>query len=134
MAVNTDYDNGQCVKNQSKTNYDLRCGRTFAKLASTALTSTSGACSMDCSQSDSFTYTPTETASITATGMQPNQEVRILFLTSGTNSYTITFGTGMSSTGTLATGGTSARYFVVRFTANVAGTALYETSRTTAMA
>lgn len=134
MAVNTDYDNGQVVKNQIKTNYDLRAGRTFAKLASTALTSASNATSMDCSQSDSFTYTPTESSTITATGMQPNQTVRILFLTSGTNSYTITFGTGMHSTGTLATGATSARYFVVLFTADATGTALFEVSRTTAMA
>ena len=133
MAINTDFDNQQSVKNQSKTNYDLRCGRTFAKLASTALTSASNATSMDCSQSDSFTYTPTEASTITATGMQPNQTVRILFLTSGASSYVITFGTGMHSTGTLATGTDDGKYFVVVFTANVAGSALFEASRTAAM-
>lgn len=133
MAINTDWDNNQSVKNQSKTNYDLRVGRTFAKLASTALVSASNAITMDCSQSDSFTNTPTETTSITATGMQPNQTVRILFITSGSSSFTTTFGTGMHSTGTLASGTADAKAFVVVFTANVAGTALYEVSRTTAM-
>ncbi len=133
MAVNTDWDNQQMVRNQIKTNYDLRVGRTVAKLASSALTSSSNASTMDCSQSDSFTYTPTESATITATGMQPNQLVRILFLVSGTSNYTLTFGTGMHSTGTLAMGASDAKYFVVLFTANVAGTALFEVSRTTAI-
>ncbi len=134
MSVNTDWDNQQTTQTQIKTNYDFRVGRTTAKLASTALTSSGGVVAMDCSQSDSFTYTPTESASINATGMQPNQLVRILFLTSGGSSFTITFNTNMHSTGTLATGVTTARYFDVLFTADATGAALFEVSRYTAMA
>jgi hypothetical protein len=56
----------------------------------------------------------------------------IIVLTSGTSSYTITFGTGFRTTGTLATGTTSARYFVVDFISD--GSVMVETSRTAVMA
>lgn len=55
----------------------------------------------------------------------------VLILTSGTTSYTITFGSGFKPTGTLATGTTSARIFVVNWISD--GTNLYEAGRTTAM-
>jgi hypothetical protein len=53
-------------------------------------------------------------------------------LTSGTTSYTITFGTGFKSTGTLATGTVTAQYFNITFVSD--GSFLIETSRTVAIA
>lgn len=55
----------------------------------------------------------------------------VIILTSGTSSFTITFGTGFKPTATLATGTTSARVFVLSFISD--GTNLYEASRTVAM-
>lgn len=78
------------------------------------------------------TYTPDADATLTAAVAPAGSEVSLIVLTSGTTSYTITFGTGFKSTGTLATGTTTARTFVVRFVSN--GTAMLEVSRTTAMA
>ena len=45
--------------------------------------------------------------------------------------FTITFGCGLKSTGTLATGTTTARIFAISFISD--GTNLYETGRTIAM-
>lgn len=54
------------------------------------------------------------------------------FVTSGTTSYTITFGTGFKSTGTLATGTTTAKQFNIMFVSD--GQTLSEVAlRTTAM-
>jgi hypothetical protein len=55
----------------------------------------------------------------------------VLILTSGTTSFTITFGTGFKPVGTLATGTTAARIFAISFISD--GTNLYETGRTAAM-
>jgi hypothetical protein len=55
----------------------------------------------------------------------------VLILTSGTSSFTITFGSGFKPTGTLATGTTTARVFAISFISD--GTNLYETARTVAM-
>lgn len=55
----------------------------------------------------------------------------VIILTSGTTSRTLTFGTGFKTTGTLITGTTTSRVFVVSFISN--GTSLYEVSRTIAM-
>jgi hypothetical protein len=76
----------------------------------------------------------TVTASRTLTTTVPAAGVRcsILILTSGTTSYTITFGTGFKTTGTLATGTVSGRIFVINFFST--GTVLYEAGRTAAMA
>jgi hypothetical protein len=80
-----------------------------------------------------FKLTPTGSANINASGITANvgQRVTLIILTSGTNSYTMTFNTNFLSTGTLATGVTSAKTFVVDFVSN--GTKLIEVSRTTAM-
>ncbi len=58
-------------------------------------------------------------------------EVSVIILTSGVSSFTLTFGTGFKPTGTLATGTTSARVFVLGFLSD--GVNLYEKSRTVAM-
>jgi hypothetical protein len=55
----------------------------------------------------------------------------VIIITSGVTSRTVTFGTGFASTGTLATGVTAARRFVVSFVSD--GTRLLETGRTTAI-
>jgi len=75
----------------------------------------------------------TVTASRTLTTTVPAAGMRcsVLILTSGTTSYTITFGTGFKPVSTLATGTTSGRLFVVNFISD--GTNLYEAGRTAAM-
>ncbi len=133
MAISIQDDNNVTVKTKVRTVRDLVIGQAMCQTASTALTSTSSATAMDCSLGNHFTYTPTEASTIAASNIQPNQLVTILFLTSGSSSYTITFGTNMHSVGTLASGVTTARYFTLQFKANAAGTALFEQSRTTAI-
>lgn len=76
--------------------------------------------------------TPNSTRTLTTTVPRAGEQRTIIFLTSGTTSYTMTFGTGFKTTGTLATGGTSARRFVMEFVSD--GTYLIEMSRTTAIA
>jgi hypothetical protein len=75
----------------------------------------------------------TVTAARTLTTTVPAAGIRcsVLILTSGTSSWTITFGTGFKPTGTLATGTTASRIFVVNFISD--GTNLYESGRTAAM-
>lgn len=53
----------------------------------------------------------------------------VIIRTSGTTTRTVTFGTGFKSQGTLATGATADRFWVVNFVSD--GTFLYESSRTT---
>lgn len=76
--------------------------------------------------------TPTATATFTTTVAPAGSRASVIILTSGTTSYTITFGTGFKTTGTLATGTTTARTFVIEFISD--GTSMIEASRTAAMA
>lgn len=76
--------------------------------------------------------TPTATATFTTTVPAAGTRCSVIILTSGTTSYTMTFGTGFRSTGTLATGTVTARLFVVDFISD--GTNLLETGRTAAYA
>jgi hypothetical protein len=76
--------------------------------------------------------TPTANATFTTTVPAAGLTATIMILTSGASSYTITFGSGFRTTGTLATGTTTARYFMLSFISD--GTVLVETSRTAAMA
>lgn len=78
------------------------------------------------------TWTPNATGTVTSTVPAAGTICTLEVVTSGTTSYTITFGTGFKTTGTLATGTTSARTFMMMFKSN--GTTLNEISRTTAMA
>jgi hypothetical protein len=75
--------------------------------------------------------TPNANATYTTTVPVAGHLRQILILTSGTTSRTITFGTGFKPVGTLATGTTSARVFVLTWLSD--GTNLYEVSRTAAM-
>ncbi len=132
MAISIQDDNNVTVKTKVRTVRDLVIGQCLTKTA-TNVVPTGGTPNIDCSLGDDWTYTPAETNAMTCSNVQPNQLVTILYLTSGTNSYTTTFGTGFHSTGTLASGSSSAKYFVMVFKANAAGTALFESSRTTAI-
>jgi hypothetical protein len=75
----------------------------------------------------------TVTANRTLTSTVPPAGTRcsVLILTSGTSSYTVTFGTGFKPTATLATGTSSGKIFVINFISD--GTNLYEAGRTAAM-
>lgn len=87
---------------------------------------------MDLARNRVMELTPNSTRTLTTTVPLPSETRQLIILTSGTTSYTITFGTGFKTTGTLATGTTSARRFVINFVSD--GTYLIETSRTTAIA
>ena len=75
--------------------------------------------------------TVTAARTLTTTVPPAGCQAHTIILTSGTTSYTITFGTGFKPTGTLATGTTSGRVFVVHWISD--GTNLYESGRTAAM-
>jgi hypothetical protein len=80
-----------------------------------------------------FKISPGENETINATdGGYPGEQLSIYFDTIDTNSRTITFGTNFRSTGTLATGATAARRFVVKFESD--GIVWTEISRTAAQA
>lgn len=76
--------------------------------------------------------TPNAAATYTTAVAPAGSRASIIVVTSGTTSYTITFGTGFKTTGTLATGTTTARTFVIEFVSD--GTSMIEVSRTVAMA
>jgi hypothetical protein len=86
---------------------------------------------LSCALGDVFTLTPGQAETINATNVSAGQRVDIVVTTSGTDSYTLTFGTNFKSTGTLATGASSGKVFVVSFVSD--GTNLNEVARTTAM-
>lgn len=90
------------------------------------------ATAMDLLNNEVAQLTPTSTRTLTTTVPPAGVRRTIIILTSGTTSYTLTFGTGFKTTGTLATGATSARRFVIEFVSD--GTQLIETSRTVAIA
>ena len=91
-----------------------------------------GTTAMALAENINVRVTPTATATFTSTVPAAGLRTTIMILTSGASSYTITFGTGFRTTGTLATGTTTARYFMLSFISD--GTVLVETSRTAAMA
>lgn len=76
--------------------------------------------------------TVTANRTLTTTVPVAGQQAITIILTSGTSSYTITFGSGFKPTGTLATGTSSGKVFVIHWISD--GTNLYEAGRTAAMA
>jgi hypothetical protein len=76
--------------------------------------------------------TPNATATFTTTIPPAGTRCTLIVLTSGTTSYTMTFGTGFKTTGTLATGTVTAQRFVFQFISD--GTSVIEASRTVAIA
>lgn len=113
---------------------DLANVNSTFSLCSTA-TLTAGATPAFTPKANISTYllTPAEdeTIAATTTGAVAGKSYHIRVLTSGTSSYTLTFGSNFKSTGTLATGVTSAKTFVVSFLFD--GTNFVETGRTVAM-
>jgi len=75
--------------------------------------------------------TVTGNQTLTTTVPPAGSMCTLIVLTSGTSSFTITFGTGFKTTGTLATGTSDAKVFLISFISD--GTNLYEAGRTTAM-
>jgi hypothetical protein len=78
-----------------------------------------------------FTDVPAQNQTLSATNLNNGDSINLVVTTSGTTSYTLTFGTGFLTTGTLATGTVSGKVFVVSFI--VQNNLLTETGRTTAM-
>jgi hypothetical protein len=70
-------------------------------------------------------------ATLTTTVPPAGTTARVIIVTSGTVTRTVTFGTGFKSIGTLLTGTAANRRFVITFVSD--GTQLLETSRTTAI-
>jgi hypothetical protein len=68
---------------------------------------------------------------LTTTVPPAGTTARVVIISSGATSRTVTFGTGFAATGTLATGTAADRRFVVSFISD--GTRLLETSRTAAI-
>lgn len=101
-------------------------------VAETVVAVTAGATpAIDATKGGVFTLTPGEDETISISGGVNGESIALVVTSVGTTSRTLTFGTGFKTTGTLATGTTAAKTFVVRFLC-VGGTFL-ETSRTTAM-
>lgn len=109
---------------------DTIVGKVLSGSTATALTAASPTV-WDASLNNVFTLTPTGSVNINISNSLPGQRLTLIILTSGTSSYTQTFNTGFKTTGTLATGTSDAKYFVLNFISD--GTTVYEVSRTTAM-
>ena len=73
---------------------------------------------------------PVANTTYTTTAPPAGTHVHVIVLQGTTTSRTLTFGSGFKPVGTLATGTTAARVFVVGFISD--GTNLYETGRTAA--
>jgi hypothetical protein len=79
-----------------------------------------------------ITITPTGACTFNASGGIAGQRITFVITTSGTTSFTLTWGTNFKTTATLATGTTTAKKFCVSFVC-VDGTQWVETGRTAAM-
>jgi hypothetical protein len=99
--------------------------------ANTATPATTGTQSIDMTGKSILTITPTGACTFNASGGFAGQLVTFIITTSGTTSFTLTFGTNFRKTGTLATGTTSARFFAITFRC-VNGTIWQEICRTAA--
>lgn len=87
---------------------------------------------LDPSIANIMSHVPTQNETInTATLPVAGDRLTFVITTSGTTSYTLTFGTNFKSVGTLATGATSGKVFTIQFISD--GVNLNELSRTTAM-
>ncbi len=78
-----------------------------------------------------FTLTPGEAETINALSVVKGQRLTLVITTSGTSSRTLTFGTNFKTTGTLATGTSDGKVFVIDFVSD--GVNYNEVARTTAM-
>jgi hypothetical protein len=102
--------------------------KVFRTSTISALT-TGATVTLDSTLGNVFTLTPDQSLTINATTVgAAGQEIKVILTSSGTTSRTITFGTNMKSTGTLATGTTTAKVFCVTFISD--GTTYVEVART----
>jgi hypothetical protein len=99
-------------------------------IATAALTAATTV-SVDFSTATVFTLTPAQAETINATNCTAGETATIVVTTSGTTTFTLTFSTNFKTTGTLATGTTTAKVFAISFRCN--GTTATEIARTTAM-
>jgi hypothetical protein len=90
-----------------------------------------GSTAMAFGTNDVVKVTPTANATYTTTVPAAGRTRIVIVRQTTATSRTLTFGTGFKPTGTLATGTTTARVFVLTFVSD--GTNLYEKSRTAAM-
>ena len=91
----------------------------------------SASIALNCSLGSLFTLVPDQTCTITPSNGYEGQVIDLEITTSGTSSYTLTFGAPFKSTGTLATGTSTGKIFMLTFVFD--GTNYVERSRTTAM-
>lgn len=126
VLVNTPTDD---TYNQLQVNGDTKTNRIVEVVS--ALTP-SATISLDASLGSYFTLTPDQTATINLTGVKAGQSMSLAITTSGTSSFTLTFGTNFKTTGTLATGTVTAKVFVINFSC-FDGVTYFETGRTAAM-
>ena len=105
---------------------------TGRQIKDVAVLTPSAAITVDCSLADVFTLVPANTGTIQASNVTAGQNITLVITTSGTTDYTLTFATGFTTTGTLATGSSSGKVFVMDFISPT-GTTQKEKSRTTAM-
>lgn len=96
----------------------------------TATTATTGAMTVPMT-SEIITITPTGAATFNATGGVAGQRITFVVTTSGTTSFTLTFGTNFRAASTLATGTTTAKKFAINFLFD--GSTWIETGRTAAL-
>lgn len=82
---------------------------------SDALATGASPVTLDCDGSNHFTWTPDQAATVNASNVNNGQSVYLVITTSGTTSYTITFGTNFKSSGTLATGTTDGAVHIIEF-------------------
>ena len=99
-----------------------------AVLTAASTVSYAPAASVSCSK---LTPAQDETIDAVTTGAISGRAYYLVVTTSGTTSYTLTFGTAFKTTGTLATGTVTGKAFVIQFVFD--GTSFNEVSRTTAM-
>jgi hypothetical protein len=96
------------------------------------VTKTAGTLALAFATNGIVQVTPNATGTFTTTVPPAGTRTTLIVLTAGTTTYTMTFGTGFKTTGTLATGAVAARYYIFQFVSD--GTSLLEMSRTTALA
>ncbi len=92
---------------------------------------TAGTLALAFGTTQNCSVTPNATGTFTTTVPPAGTVCHLIINTSGTTSYTMTFGTGFKTTGTLATGTVTAKTFALGFISD--GTSVIETSRTVAM-
>lgn len=104
-------------------------GRIIKRSAVTLTSST--AIGLLANSADRFFLTPAHNATIDMGSGTDGQTITLEITTSGTTSYTLTFGSGVKNQGTLVTGTVSGKVFKLTFEHN--GTYFVEISRTIAM-